>query len=142
MVFLYKISFGHVIIFRKFENVSSIEHHTENEDYIIQLRRKYENFTFPVNFTWKDNERGHDIVTPVKDQEDCGSCSAFAASATIESCFAKTAGVKLDLSEQYLLDCAYGRLFSEGSPQGCHGAWHSEYLKYVVQHKSAKSCYC
>ena len=27
-------------------------HHTENEDYIIKLRQKYENFNFPKNFSW------------------------------------------------------------------------------------------
>ena len=49
------------------------------------------------------------LVTPAKDQMDCGSCVAFAGAAVMETCMVK-AGAKLqglDLSEQYLIDCGF-----------------------------------
>ena len=42
-------------------------------------------------------------------QAQCGSCAAFAAMATIESCFMiNNNDMAEDLSEQHILDCAYG----------------------------------
>ena len=55
---------------------------------------------------------GH--VTVPKNQGNCGSCAAFAATGLHETCMAKAgAPLKgLDLSEQYLVDCGYdGRYF-------------------------------
>ena len=49
-----------------------------------------------------------------KNQGNCGSCAAFAATGLHETCMAKAgAPLKgLDLSEQYLVDCGYdGRYF-------------------------------
>ena len=48
-------------------------------------------------------------VTDAKNQGNCGSCAAFASGGLHETCMAK-AGASLnglDLSEQYLVDCAY-----------------------------------
>ena len=51
------------------------------------------------------------LVTPVKNQKQCGSCAAFSAVATMESCFLKasktTTAEMPDLSEQSMLDCGY-----------------------------------
>ena len=40
----------------------------------------------------------------------------------------------MDLSEQYLLDCAYGSPNSDG-PDGCNGGWVEDYLNYAEQHQ-------
>ena len=50
------------------------------------------------------------LVTSVKDQGGCGSCSAFAATALHESCLIKAGSDRecLDLSEQYLMNCGLG----------------------------------
>ena len=70
-------------------------------------------------------------MTEAKDQEDCGSCSAFAVTSAIESCFLSIdKAQKVDLSEQFFVDCAYNR-FGEG--KGCKGAWAEDYLKFAVQ---------
>ena len=67
-------------------------------------------------------------VTPVKSQGTCGSCAAFAATGLHETCMAKAGAANgekdnLDLSEQYIIDCAYGKKQGyHGSPSGCNGA--------------------
>ena len=51
--------------------------------------------------------KGH--VTKAKNQGNCGSCVAFAASGLHEVCMVKAGAPKkgLDLSEQFLVDCGY-----------------------------------
>lgn len=55
------------------------------------------------------------MVSPVKDQGNCGSCWAFSAVATLES-FSLMKGTSVLLSEQQLVDCSrsYGNF-------GCAG---------------------
>ncbi len=66
--------------------------------------------TIPTSFDW----RTQNIVTPVKDQQQCGSCWAFASTATIESLWAKKTSQMIELSEEDLLNCAV--------TNGCNGA--------------------
>ena len=77
------------------------------------------------------------LVTQAKDQGSCGSCAAFAAVGSFETCMLK-AGASvgdLDLSEQWLLDCAYR--FGQDEPEydidGCEGAWPQYYAKWFVE---------
>ena len=48
-------------------------------------------------------------VTEAKNQGNCGSCAAFAATGLHETCMAKAGAPvrSLDLSEQYLVDCGF-----------------------------------
>jgi cathepsin L len=66
-------------------------------------------------------------VTSVKNQGQCGSCWAFAATATSESWALIKTKTTYDLSEQQLIDCStsYGN-------QGCNGGWPASALKYIV----------
>ena len=64
----------------------------------------------PKNVDWR--EAG--IVSAVKDQGHCGSCWAFASTATIESAVAKASGLLFDLSVQQIAMCA-------PNPQACGG---------------------
>ena len=65
------------------------------------------------------------VVSPVKDQGNCGSCWAFSAVATLES-FALMKGQTVYLSEQQLVDCSrsYGN-------QGCNGGFNYQALASV-----------
>jgi len=55
----------------------------------------------PTSVDWR--EKG--ILTPVKDQGQCGSCWTFGTAETIESYYALKYGSIMDLSEQQILDC-------------------------------------
>ena len=71
--------------------------------------------------------------TPVKNQGSCGACAAFASAGMMEAVIAKAYEAKsggkqkqkfgdnlkkLDMSEQYLLDCAYLKWPIETIPGG------------------------
>jgi hypothetical protein len=65
------------------------------------------------------------LVTSVKNQFSCASCSAFAATGLHETCMLN-AGARmngLDLSEQMVIDCG----FNGRDMNGCHGAHAGSY---------------
>jgi hypothetical protein len=69
---------------------------------------------FPSAFDWRD----YDGVTSIKNQGNCGSCWAFAATAALEAQVLLYSGLDEDLSEQAVMDCnAYG--------DNCDGGWMS-----------------
>jgi C1A family cysteine protease len=80
----------------------------------------------PAKFDWR-NFNGHNYVTGVKDQGNCGSCWAFASTAALESRIlitSHTPDTELDLSEQSLVSCDTGDL-------GCGGGWFDVVLAYL-----------
>ena len=56
----------------------------------------------PTEVDW----RSSGIVSAVKDQGGCGSCWAFAATATLESHIAKETGLLFSLSPQQIASCS------------------------------------
>lgn len=70
------------------------------------------------------------VVNPVRDQGQCGSCWAFATTANAESVWAISKGDLLDLSEEYLVDCATGVGYFN---MGCNGGQPDSALKYMIK---------
>lgn len=69
------------------------------------------------------------VVNPVRDQGQCGSCWAFATTANAESVWAISKGQLMDLSEEFLVDCASGVGYFN---MGCNGGQPDSALKYMI----------
>jgi C1A family cysteine protease len=83
------------------------------------------NYYVSESFDWRDE----DVVNPVRDQGQCGSCWAFAATANAESAWAISTGNLVDLSEQYLVDCATGVGYFN---LGCNGGMPDSAFEYLI----------
>jgi cathepsin H len=85
------------------------------------------NVNIPTSVDW----RLYNVVTPVKNQGNCGSCWSFSTTGALESHWALTTGTRPppELSEQQLVDCA-----GAFKNYGCDGGLPSqafEYIKYA-----------
>ena len=96
-----------------------------SEKYFDQFR--YNRARVPRSYSAVDEG----IVSPIKNQKQCGSCVAFATVATIETCFKKITGVFGDYSEQELVDCGYNKNYA----YGCNGAQCYSYTKWMVDNE-------
>jgi cathepsin L len=79
----------------------------------------------PSSIDWR--EKG--AVNPVRDQGQCGSCWAFATTANAESVWAISSGQLIDLSEEFLVDCASGVGYFN---MGCNGGQPDSAFKYMI----------
>jgi cathepsin L len=79
----------------------------------------------PSSIDWR--QKG--VVNPVRDQGQCGSCWAFATTANAESVWAISSGQLLDLSEEFLVDCASGAGYFN---MGCNGGQPDSAFKYMI----------
>jgi len=89
---------------------------------------------YPNSLDWRNSG----VVTPIKDQESCGSCWAFSSAETVESAYGmstlkangKAASIPL-LSPQQLVDCAPNPDHCGGSG-GCEGSTQPLAFKYLI----------
>ena len=81
-------------------------------------------FQAPTSFNWV----GHSpqVVTPVKNQEQCGSCWAFSATETIESAWALGGNSLQVLAPQQIVDC-------DSAMDGCNGGFPINGIQYAVK---------
>ena len=88
-----------------FEEVADVA-----ETIISEFRDLVEPVNAPASVDWTTQG----VVTPVKNQGQCGSCWSFSATGAIECNYAIKTGTLKSLSEQQLVDCA-------GLRYGCSG---------------------
>jgi len=75
----------------------------------------------PYSLDWRD----HEVVTPVKNQGQCGSCWTFSATGAMEAAWALKTGNLVSLSEQQLIDCVK-------QDQGCNGGQMDDAFEYAM----------
>ncbi|XP_075678692.1 digestive cysteine proteinase 1-like [Dermatophagoides pteronyssinus] len=80
--------------------------------------------SLPAEIDW--TKKG--VVTSVKKQNECGSCYAFSAVASIEGQHALKTGKLIELSAQNIIDCSK----PEGN-HGCHGGNMDKAFKMVIK---------
>jgi C1A family cysteine protease len=89
--------------------------------------------TLPTVFDW----RPKGLVTPVKDQGQCGSCWAFSATENIESMWIKAGKATnntINLAEQQLVDCDW-------TSNGCNGGMTSSAYYSIMYNGGQMSDY-
>ena len=86
-----------------------------DDDFVAQIKSRVSNVfsaesdrldrdlqgLFNINVNWIDER----VVTPVKNQGQCGSCWNFSAIRVVQNALAILTGVLRNLSEQGILDC-------------------------------------
>ncbi len=93
----------------------------------IKFKREASVAELPESVDWR--EKG--VVTAVKNQGSCGSCWAFATTATVESHVALETGLLFDLSPQQLVSCAPNDDHC-GGVGGCMGSIPEVAMDYLI----------
>jgi len=122
---------GYAVGHNRFSDLSNEE---INANFLGKISMSLEGFNFtdappmagarPDAVDWRTSN----IVSPAKDQDQCGSCYAFGTLGVVESAIAQKTGRILDLSEQQVVDCTYGQ------NNGCDGGHEVKVMNYVASY--------
>jgi C1A family cysteine protease len=77
----------------------------------------------PTAFDWR-NVGGRNFITPIKDQDSCGSCVAFGSAATVEGTFRvqrNDPNLAVDFSEAHLFYC-----IAKSQGRDCSNGWYCD----------------
>lgn len=135
------------------QNLKMIEERNQNDDGVIHGITKFADWTqeefeallnlparepepeklyLNLRAPWEEGKDWRDDIDhDIKDQGQCGSCWAFAATATLEYLATIAAKEEVDLSEQELVDCARGTYKNNG----CNGGWYDWAWNYVADNQ-------
>ncbi len=80
--------------------------------------------SLPSSVDWRDKN----VVTPIKNQGQCGSCWTFSTTGSIESHNAIKTGKLVSLSESQIVDCDVN-----GTDSGCDGGLMDDAFKYIMK---------
>jgi cathepsin F len=77
----------------------------------------------PTEYDWRNNGS---VITPVKNQEQCGSCWAFSATESVEAAWVLAGNTQSILAPQQIVDCDTG-------DSGCNGGYPSSAFEYIIK---------
>jgi len=96
-----------------------LDRNTRAEGQVLEVP---EYSSVPATMDWTTHNPA--VVTPIKNQEQCGSCWAFSATEQIETMTAIAGHPLVSLAPQQIVDC-------DKTCDGCNGGWTYLAYKYV-----------
>lgn len=122
----YKMKMNHFGDLLPHEFTAMMNGYKAHSEGVVRVGAKFveppQDVNLPHSMDWR--EKG--IVTPVKDQGQCGSCWAFSTTGALEGQHARQTGNLVSLSEQNLVDCS-----SSFGNQGCNGGLMDNAFAYI-----------
>jgi len=123
-----QMSSGVTLAMNRFGDMTNNEYQSTMTGYVPTRPNNGSTFLPPYNVDLPESVdwRTKGMVTPVKNQKQCGSCWAFSTTGSLEGQHQKKTGKLVSLSEQQLVDCSrkFGNL-------GCDGGLMDSAFKYI-----------